>query len=157
MKTIAFFGHRQIFDKLIVKQKLTNQLKSLIPQGFSRLLIGCHGDFDSIALSASLNCKKDFNDNIKINIVISSLSYLNKFKYDYSRVDYYNDIKCETIFYDIEEIHFKNRITFSNRKMVDDCDLIICYVDMKRNYSGAKNTINYAIKQNKKIINLFYD
>ncbi len=39
--------------------------------------------------------------------------------------------------------------------MVDESDLIICYVDMNNYKSGAKTTILYAIKQNKKIINLF--
>ena len=49
----------------------------------------------------------------------------------------------------------KNRIIFSNKKMIDDCDLVVCYVNMKVSKSGSRTAINYAIKQKKKIINLF--
>lgn len=55
MKTIAFFGHRRIYSKSTVKEKLLEVLHSLIPQGYSKLLIGCHGDFDELALSTCLN------------------------------------------------------------------------------------------------------
>ncbi len=90
-----------------------------------------------------------------ISVVMTSLSSINKDKYGYSKVDMYKYRDCETIFYDIEEVHFKNRITVSNKKMVDDSDLIICYVDMNSYKSGTKTTISYALKQNKKDINLF--
>lgn len=59
------------------------------------------------------------------------------------------------MFYDVEDIYYKNRITYSNKKMVDNCDLVICYVDMKSYKSGAKTAVNYALKQNKKVINLY--
>ena len=39
--------------------------------------------------------------------------------------------------------------------MIDDSDLIICYVDMMKSESGAKKTVKYAIKRGKLIINLF--
>lgn len=62
---------------------------------------------------------------------------------------------CETLFYDIEDVHFKNRITVSNKKMIDDSDMIICYVDMTSYKSGAKNAIKYAMKKNKTVVNLY--
>ena len=155
MKTIAFFGHKHILDNRVIKEKLMNTLKEVTPQGFSRFLIGSHGDFDKLVLSTCLNYRKTIDNHIKINVVLTSLSFLNKDEYGFSKVDIYNNKNCETIFYDIEETHFKNRITVSNKKMVDESDLIICYVDMNIYKSGAKTTILYAIKQNKKIINLF--
>ena len=155
MKSIAFFGHRQIFNESLIREKFFETLKYIIPQGFSRLLIGCHGDFDKLALSTCLRYKKNIDPNIQINVVLTSFSFLKKDDFGYSRVDFYKDKHCETIFYDIEEVHFKNRISFSNKKMVDNCDLIICYVDMNSYRSGAKTAINYAIKQNKTVINLF--
>ena len=59
------------------------------------------------------------------------------------------------MFYNIEEQHYKNRIIFTNKKMVDNSDLIICYFNMNSYKSGAKNTVKYALKQGKNIINLF--
>ncbi|MBO5304332.1 MAG: hypothetical protein J6A99_01520 [Clostridia bacterium] len=155
MKTIAFFGHRKLFNKNKIKEKVFEKLKEVIPQGFSRVLVGCHGDFDNIALSVSLNYKEKFDQNLEICIVLTSLTYLTKDENGYSCADIYKEKGCETIFYDIEETYFKNKIIVSNKKMVNDSDLIICYVDMKSYKSGAKIAINYALKQNKKIINIF--
>ena len=155
MKTISLFGHRRILNKRKLEEKLIKTLKELIPQGFSRLLIGCHGDFDAIALSTLLNYRNNIDCNININVVLTSLSFLNRDYSGYSIIDFYKENNCETVFYDIEEVYYKNRITFSNRKMIDDSDLIVCYVDMNSLKSGAKSAIIYALKQNKRVINLY--
>lgn len=157
MKTIAFFGHRQIFNKQLIEERLIKVIEEVIPQGFGRVLIGCHGDFDDIALSTCLDCKKTLFNKLSINVVLTSLTFLKKDEYGNSRVDTYKTKGCETLFYDVEGVYFKRRITFSNKKMVDESDLIICYVDMKEYKSGAKDIIEYALKQNKKIINLFQE
>lgn len=57
--------------------------------------------------------------------------------------------------YEIEEEHFKRQIIISNRKMINDCDVLICYVNKKRNPSGAKLAMNYAKRKGLKIINLY--
>lgn len=155
MKTVAFFGHRRILNKKIIKEKLMKILQELISQGYSRVLIGRHGDFDDLALSTCLDYEKKYSSKIKINLVFTSLSFLHKDEYGYSKIDRYNDMGCETVFYDIEEVYFKERITFSNKKMIDDSDLIVCFVDMSAYGSGAKKAVSYALKQNKKVINLF--
>lgn len=155
MKSIAFFGHRQIFDEIDLKTKLIEILKTLTEQGFNRMLIGCHGDFDNLVLSTCLKFKEEYNKNIEISVVLTSLSFLNKQKYGYSRANIYDNFNCETLFYDIEEVHYKKRIIISNEKMVDQSDAVICYVDMKSYKSGAKRAVEYALKQNKRVINLF--
>lgn len=155
MKTIAFFGHRRIINKQVLQERLLKTLKIFLPKGFSKLLIGCHGEFDKLSLSVCLNYKQNLDQNVQVCVVLTSLSSLNKGSRDYSRVDMYKDRGCETVFYDIENEYYKNRITFSNKRMVDNSDLIICYVDMNAYKSGAKTAINYAMKQNKTVINLF--
>lgn len=155
MKTISFFGHRQIFKSDIVQKNIVEILKAFLPQGYSRILVGCHGDFDRLVLSSCINYKKIHQCDLKISVVLTSLSFLNKDYFGLSKADIYRNMECETIFYDIENIHFKNRITFSNKKMVDESDLIICYVDMNMYKSGAKTAVRYALKNNKKVINLF--
>lgn len=155
MKTIAFFGHRQIYNKVEIQDRLMELLSVLLPKGFSRLLIGTHGDFDNVTLSTCLQYKKRFNQNITIDVVVTSLSFLNKDEYGYSKIDNYKNMGCGTVFYDIEEVYFKKRITYSNEKMVNESNLIICYDDMDSYKSGAKTAIKYAQRQNKTIINLF--
>lgn len=155
MKSIAFFGHSSIFDKTAVKKNIDKALNNLVLKERLRVLIGCHGDFDQLALSSCLDYKKNNDLDIQIDVVLTSLSFLKKDCFGYSKADFFKQNNCQPIFYDIEEVYFKKRIIFSNKKMVDESDLIICYVDMKAQRSGAKQTISYAIKQNKQIVNLF--
>lgn len=157
MKTIAFFGHSRINNETEIKEKLVSTLNTIISnEKFVKLLIGCHGDFDKIALSSCLNYANNTNTNVSISVILTSLSFLKKDEYGYSKADMYKKKNCETLFYNIEETYYKNRITYSNKKMVDDSNLIICYVNMKSYKSGAKTAVNYAIKQKKQIVNLFY-
>ena len=60
-----------------------------------------------------------------------------------------------TLIYDIETVHFKRRITYSNRRMIDECDLLICFVEEIITTGGAAAAYRYAKKKNKKIINIF--
>ncbi|MBR1925661.1 MAG: hypothetical protein IJ837_02275 [Clostridia bacterium] len=39
--------------------------------------------------------------------------------------------------------------------MIDSCDTVICYVNKKNLYSGAKYAYQYSKKQGKEIINLY--
>lgn len=148
MKTISLFGHRNLalYD---IKDRLKSELeKHLIePVNF---LIGTHGDFDSLALSVCRELRREFS-NIEITIVYTSLAVLNIRSSIYSKQ--YKDIN--TMFFDIEGEHFKNRIVVSNKLMVDRCDIVICFVDMENTKSGARRAIKYALKTNKPVINLF--
>ena len=72
----------------------------------------------------------------------------------YSLTKYdYNDVI--TLTHPIEETHYKRQITLSNQYMINDSNLIICYVNDKSFQSGALTTLKYAMKNNKKIINLY--
>ena len=46
---------------------------------------------------------------------------------------------------------FKSAIQIRNREMVDRADLIICYIEHEK--GGAWQTVDYAIKQGKAVIN----
>lgn len=56
--------------------------------------------------------------------------------------------------FEIENLHYKQRIMASNKHMVDCCDTLICYVRPDSWHSGAKTVMNYAKKKGTKIINL---
>lgn len=57
--------------------------------------------------------------------------------------------------YEIEDVHFKRQITLSNKKMLDTCDTLICYIDEDSFGSGAKSAMLYTKKRGLKIINLY--
>lgn len=62
---------------------------------------------------------------------------------------------CPLVLYEIEEVHYKRRITLSNQKMIDECDTLICYVDESAYQSGAKTAMRYAQKKGLRIVNLY--
>ena len=118
--------------------------------------MGTHGDFDKEALNVCRELRKKYKD-IKIEVVITSFTQIKPF-YDniFGKEIYkpYDDV--ETVMYEIEEIYFKNKITKSNKQMIDSCDTLICYVD--ENYyrsSGALTAYKYAKKKGLQIVNLF--
>jgi len=147
MKT-AFIGHRRIFAEDIY-ERLICTIQSEIENGSTCFTMGTHGEFDSLALSACKELRKKFE--IEIEVVLTSLHILEK----KNKQDFvpYSDVK--TVFYEIENAHFKQQITLSNRLMMDTCDTLICYVNEKEKKSGAKTAMRYAKKQGLKIINLY--
>ncbi len=150
MKRMAFFGHRIVAESEQVKRLVYQILKEKTQQGYREILVGSHGEFDKIVLLECLKYKREIDESLKITLVLTTLSTIGKRKDKNSQNDLF-----ETLIYEIEQEYFKNRINFSNRKMIDDCELIVCYVDMNRGVSGAKKAVKYAIKKGKEIINLY--
>ena len=148
MKT-AFIGHRQFFCKDI-KARLQKAIEEQIENGCKTFTMGTHGKFDRLALAVCRDLRNDGADII-IQVVITSLHKIEK-EYPWGYAPYYD---VETIMYDIEEAHYKQQITLSNRQMLDTCDTLICYVDDKAYRSGAKTAMRYAKRKNLKIINLY--
>lgn len=146
----AFIGHRQVCFIEKVKERLQNAIEQCINDGCSHFLMGSHGDFDQMALNACRSARKNHPD-IQIEVVLTSYHTIEK-KHD---IDYvpYQDV--QTVMFDIEDFHFKQQITESNRQMIDGCDTLICYVDKKQSPSGAKTAMNYAKRKGVRIINLF--
>lgn len=148
MKT-AFIGHRQIFAKNLDERLLT-AIEAEIQNGCKAFTMGTHGQFDSLALGACRKLRNTYNE-IEIEVVLTSLHTIEK-NNEWDIVPY-SDVK--TIMYEIEDAHFKQQITLSNRQMIDTCDTLICYVDERAYRSGAKTAMRYAKRKGLKIINLW--
>lgn len=148
MKT-TFIGHRQVYAKNIYTT-LIKTIEEQIQNGCRCFSMGMHGEFDRLALSACRFLRHQYK-NIEIEVVITGLHIIEK--QDESNYTSYDDVN--TVMYEIEDAHFKNRITLSNRMMIDNCDTLICYVDTNAYKSGAKNAMLYARKRGLNIINLY--
>lgn len=152
---ICLIGHRDLLPEDI-EIRLFNILKEEIENGAKYFTMGTHGEFDIISLHICKKLKKVYKD-IEIEIVLTSLNqikpYIEEDKYGKYIYTPYQDVS--TIMYDIENIHFKNKITASNKKMIDTCSKLICYVNPKKTHSGAKLAMNHAKKHGLTIINLF--
>lgn len=149
MKKTAFIGHREFFCEDI-KDRLQKVIEEQIENSCKTFTMGTHGKFDHLALAICRDLRNDGAD-IKIQVVITSLHKIEK-KYPWGYPPYYD---VETIMYDIEEAHYKQQITLSNYQMLDTCDTLICYVNEKKNPSGAKTAMRYAKRKGMQIINLY--
>lgn len=145
----AFIGHRKLFAKNI-EERLAAAIQAEIERGCTAFTMGTHGEFDKLALSACRSMRKRYPD-IEIEVVITSLNAVKKDS-ELEAVPY-ADVK--TVMFDIEDAHYKQRITLSNRKMINSCDKLICFVDEHSYRSGAKTAMNYAKKKGLTIINLY--
>lgn len=148
---ISFFGHRSIMENDKVEKQLSDLLRIKINESYDEFLIGTHGDFDEIVFKVCKNLKEE-HPSLKIKLVFTSTPALNKFLLKSG------EEKNENIYaikYDVEQEHFKSRITISNCYMVDESDLVICYVNIGEKNSGALKTIKYALKKGKEVINIY--
>ena len=145
----AFIGHGEYFERAI-DDALRKKIRELIASGCKNFIMGTHGRFDEMAL---YYCRQErvAHKDLKIEVVISNFNLLQK--RDEYGVLLYDDV--EPITYEIERVHYKNRIKFCNKKMIDECDTLICYVDENRIISNAVYFLKYARSKGKKIINVY--
>lgn len=156
-KEISLIGHSDCLPRDI-EERISNAVKEQINLGCNSFVMGTHGDFDRIAMSVCKNLQKEY-ETLFFEVVITSLNQIKPIV----TVDEFGICKdypyggINTIMYDIEECHFKRRITESNRQMIDSSDTLICYVNEKRLSNGAKSALKYAVKQGIKVINIHKD
>ncbi len=149
--TVAFAGHRYIERFSFVEAQLEKIIANLISsKSYIDFLVGRDGDFDQIVSSAVLRMKRRiFHANSSLIWVMpyetaQYRDHLDDFE------EYYDEIELCPV---SENAYFKGAIQKRNRYMVDRADLLICYVERKS--GGAYQTLKYAQKAGKQIINIF--
>lgn len=148
--TAAFFGHRYIDDITFLEERMDKIIKALMyEKPFVTFLVGRNGEFDQIASSAVLRCRRRYcDDNTSLVLVLPYVTA--ELRNNQESFDaYYDHIEVS---HAASQAHPKSAIQIRNREMVDRADLILCYVTQER--GGAFQTIRYAKQQGKKIINL---
>ncbi len=148
--TVAFFGHRYIDNPLKVEELLEEQIRKLINEKeYVDFVVGRNGEFDQCVSSTVLRVRKNVRDDnsaLVLMLPYPTAEYLNNEEYFH---DYYTDVE---ISYSASVAHPKSAIQIRNREMVDRADLVIYYVE--HNEGGAWQTVQYAIRQGKTVINL---
>ena len=151
--TVAFFGHREIDNPFKIEERLEEQIHKLLSEHeYVDFLVGRDGEFDQFASSAVLRVRKRYrDDNSSLVLVLpyARAEYLNN---EESYHDYYSDVE---ISYAASVAHPKAAIQIRNREMVDRADLVLCCIEREK--GGAWQTVQYAIKQDKTVINLAKD
>ena len=147
-KKVTFIGHR-ILLPIEIKQKLKTVIENEIKSGCRNFIIGSHGEFDKTVLDILLSLKNTYPE-IQIEVVITNYNPKTQ-----DEIIIKENPKYETVMFEIEDLHPKQRITASNKQMIDSCDTLICYVQPNAWKSGAKTAMDYAQKKGLKIINLY--
>lgn len=136
----SFFGHKN--TPSTVKPLLEHTVQRLIAEYEDiTFLVGTHGAFDLMAQSV-LKSASDLYPNISSNIVLS-----------YIPVGKKNEYSLPTLVpEDIESVPKRFVISFSNKYMVNECGIVVCYIE--HDWGGAAQFVELARKQGKVIINL---
>ena len=143
---ICFIGHRKFLPPWLT-EKLKFTVEQAIKNGCQYFSMGTHGDFDRMALAVCQQLKSQY-PTLKIEVILTSLPSPT------GNIVQPNP-NIETIMYEIETLHPKQRIWFSNQKMIENCDTLICYADNNWHLTnGTNKAVKYAQKCGLHIINL---
>lgn len=144
--TVSLFGHREIDDIRRLENQLSKIIKEIIrTKSYASFLVGRNGEFDICAAMVVKNVQKAMGK--ENNEFICVLPYPEKDMEYYEK--YYDSIIIPEC---IEKSHPKSAITKRNRWMVEQSNLLVCYVEREK--VGAFTALKYAKKLKKQIINL---
>ena len=138
--TVTFFGHKDTPKE--IEPTLRTTLVDLIENhGATEFYVGNNGNFDTMVRRQLENLSQTYP--ITYNVV---LAYLPTKKSEYD--DYTNTIYPEGI----ETVHKRFAISYRNKWMVEQSDIVITYV--ARTYGGAWQFKTMAERQGKTVIEL---
>ena len=142
----SFFGHKDSPQFLYTKIK--DAIEYLISQrNADSFLVGNQGNFDSMVLKALRELKQVY-PHICYNVV---LAYMPSQKQEYKLYDTSETFLPEGI----ETVPKRYAISWRNKRMLQESDVILGYIT--HSWGGASQSIAYAGRQGKEIINLFKD
>lgn len=140
---VALFGHRDFCQHKRLDDTLSPLIKELLrTKAFVEFYIGRDGEFDIYAASIIKRVQTAMGtENSELNLV---LPYVRK------------DIEYYEKYYDRVSIpisaHPKLAITKRNKWMVEQADIVFCYIERKK--GGAYASIRYAETLGKAVLNL---
>ena len=147
--TVSFFGHREIDHFIKAEEQIERIIRKLLNEHpYVEFLVGRDGEYDQIVSSAIRRIKAFCGAECICHTLVLP----------YPKAEYINNIKSFEEYYDEIEIceasaaaHPKAAIQIRNREMVDRSDLVVCCIE--HNSGGAYQTVRYAKKQGKQVIN----
>ena len=147
-KTCAVSGHR-IIDKNIDIDLLKETFKSLILDGYNTYLIGMAIGFDTLCFQILYGLKKEYD--IKIIACIPCENQDSLFSYN-QKIIYEDLINKADERVLLSKNYNKDVMKKRNMFLVKNSSCLVSY--LRRNYGGTFQTVNFAKKENIKIISL---
>ncbi len=150
--TCCFTGHRQIESqhKPLLRECLQKEIVKLIEQGYRHFGVGGALGFDTEVSLTILELKKVYK-HINLILVLPCKSQSKNWKPNDIAV--YEEIlkKCDKIRYTSEN-YFSGCMHKRNRHLVDHSSICISY--LCKNTGGTAYTVDYALSNNLKVINI---
>lgn len=150
--TCCFSGHR--FIKKAFLERLSNDLyksiEELIEKGVTRFAAGGALGFDTLAAKTVLKAKEKY-PHIELLLILPCKNQAERWREKDKAI--YENIKeqSDTIIY-TTEFYVDGCMQARNRALVDMSSFLICFKE--RDSGGAAYTVNYAVNEGLKIINL---
>ena len=132
-KSCFFIGHREADERLLPRLELVVD-RLILEEGVRYFYVGGYGGFDQIAATAVKKAKQQ-HPNITLMLVLPyhpaerPIETPNGFD-----GTYYPD--------GLEKVPKRYAIVRANRRMVETCDWLVCYV--KHGASNSRNILEYA-------------
>lgn len=152
-KTCCFTGHRSINSAEVgkIREQLERVLIFLIRNGYVYFGAGGALGFDTIAAQTILKLQGDYPD-IRLILVLPCEKQSEK----WNKTDQiiYEDIKAKAnkVVYTSMK-YYAGCMYKRNRHLIDNSSMCICYLN--KQYGGTAYTVDYAINNGLKIINIF--
>ena len=144
---ITFCGHSTFVKTPEIEERLLSILQNQVGDKPTDLFLGGYGSFDSFAWEC---CRKYQSEHpqVKLVLITAYMTIEHQKNYLAYQKDYYDAI----IYPEIEDKPLKFAISYRNKWMVEQADLVIAYVN--HNSGGAWQTYQHAKRKKKNIINL---
>lgn len=139
----CFFGHKDTPSSIYEKLEEAVE-RTIMENGATSFLVGNQGQFDGMALKALRHLKKKY-PHISYNVV---LAYMPPEKEEWNHYEFGETMLPEGI----ENIHPRYAISWRNKWMVNEADIIIAYIT--HSWGGAAQYVEKARKKGKEIVNL---
>ncbi len=151
-KTCCFTGHRDIpkWEVGILKIKIKKAIVNLIKEGVIYFGAGGARGFDTLAAEAVLELKNKYPD-IKLILVLPCLNQTRGWN-EKDIVKYNNIIHSADKIRVLSDNYYSGCMHARNRYMVNNSSYCISYC--RQTNGGTAYTVDYAIKNGKKIIYL---
>lgn len=146
---ITFLGHRYLTDGA----RLFENIKTVILKNISltektTFYCGGYGDFDHLCAEV---CRALQKENVHCEIVFVTPYIISSQKPGHTDVSKYDSV----LYPPLEKVPPRLAILRRNKWMIEQSDLVISYV--LYGYGGAYTGLQYAMKKQKRIINLAED
>ena len=149
MTACTFAGHREVYHPTI-DEKLEKVIRELLQTDSEFIFYtGGMGEYDS-KCSPAVRSAKRWYPHLKIHLALVIPYMSNSLNTEKEYYEYYYD---EIIIpEELCGVHYKAEIEKRNHWMVDRADCLIAY--LCRDFRGAFETVKYAKKKGKPVINL---